>query len=268
MHAVLPRGQGRPDPRGGHHRGRRDGVASRPPAPSYATWATPMIPFYIFYSMFGFQRTGDLIWAFGDLRGPRLPARRHGRTHDAQRRGPPARGRPSPRAGVDGPEPARLRPGVRLRDGGHRRGRHPAHVRRRSTTPRRLFYYLTLYNENYAMPAMPQGDAVPGAPELGTVPEGIARGLYRFAPRRTEAVADGRRSCSPARHPRRRSRRSASSPTSGTAARSCGRPRRTRRCARRRSSVERWNRLHPSRPAGVPYVDAGAGDSRRARSSP
>ncbi|MCA1657622.1 MAG: pyruvate dehydrogenase (acetyl-transferring), homodimeric type, partial [Actinobacteria bacterium] len=36
---------------------------------SYATWSQPMIPFYIFYSMFGFQRTGDLIWAFGDQRG-------------------------------------------------------------------------------------------------------------------------------------------------------------------------------------------------------
>src|SRR5206468_5625057 len=36
---------------------------------SYATHGEPMIPFYIFYSMFGFQRTGDLIWAFGDSRG-------------------------------------------------------------------------------------------------------------------------------------------------------------------------------------------------------
>ena len=36
---------------------------------SYATWGEPMIPFYIFYSMFGFQRVGDLMWAFGDMRG-------------------------------------------------------------------------------------------------------------------------------------------------------------------------------------------------------
>ena len=36
---------------------------------AYATHAEPMIPFYIFYSMFGFQRTGDEIWAFGDARG-------------------------------------------------------------------------------------------------------------------------------------------------------------------------------------------------------
>ncbi len=36
---------------------------------SYATHGEPMIPFYIYYSMFGFQRTGDLMWAFGDMRG-------------------------------------------------------------------------------------------------------------------------------------------------------------------------------------------------------
>ena len=36
---------------------------------SYAVHGQPMIPFYIFYSMFGFQRTGDLAWAFGDARG-------------------------------------------------------------------------------------------------------------------------------------------------------------------------------------------------------
>jgi pyruvate dehydrogenase E1 component len=38
-------------------------------ATSYATLGTPMVPFYIFYSMFGFQRTGDQAWAFGDARG-------------------------------------------------------------------------------------------------------------------------------------------------------------------------------------------------------
>jgi pyruvate dehydrogenase E1 component len=38
-------------------------------ATAYATWGQPMIPFFIFYSMFGFQRIGDLIWSFGDQRG-------------------------------------------------------------------------------------------------------------------------------------------------------------------------------------------------------
>jgi len=38
-------------------------------ATSYATHGEPMVPFYIYYSMFGFQRTGDQAWAFGDQRG-------------------------------------------------------------------------------------------------------------------------------------------------------------------------------------------------------
>ena len=36
---------------------------------AYATWGEPLVPFFIFYSMFGFQRVGDLIWSFGDQRG-------------------------------------------------------------------------------------------------------------------------------------------------------------------------------------------------------
>ena len=65
-------------------------------ATSYANNGVPMMPFYIYYSMFGFQRVGDLAWAAGDIARARLPARRHRRAHDAQRRGPAARGRPQP----------------------------------------------------------------------------------------------------------------------------------------------------------------------------
>ena len=36
---------------------------------AYANYGVPMIPFFVYYSMFGFQRIGDLIWAFGDSRG-------------------------------------------------------------------------------------------------------------------------------------------------------------------------------------------------------
>ena len=36
---------------------------------AYATWGEPLVPFFVFYSMFGFQRVGDLIWSFGDQRG-------------------------------------------------------------------------------------------------------------------------------------------------------------------------------------------------------
>ena len=48
-------------------------------ATSYATWGQPTIPFYLFYSMFGFQRVGDLLWALGRLPGPWIPAGLHRR---------------------------------------------------------------------------------------------------------------------------------------------------------------------------------------------
>ena len=59
----------RADPPGGHQRSRRDVLLDRGRDElSYANHGLPMIPFFIFYSMFGFQRVGDLIWAAGDSR--------------------------------------------------------------------------------------------------------------------------------------------------------------------------------------------------------
>ena len=69
---------------------------SSPPARRIRRTACNMIPMFIYYSMFGFQRIGDLIWAAADMRGQGLHARRHGRPHDAQRRRPAASGRPQP----------------------------------------------------------------------------------------------------------------------------------------------------------------------------
>jgi len=63
---VLPRGQAGPDPRGRHQRGRSHEFVDRA-ATSYSTNNRIMVPFYIFYSMFGFQRVGDLAWAAGDM---------------------------------------------------------------------------------------------------------------------------------------------------------------------------------------------------------
>ena len=64
---------------------------------AYSAHATPMIPFYIYYSMFGYQRVGDLIWAAGDSRARGFLLGGTAGSHDAQRRGTPARGRPQPR---------------------------------------------------------------------------------------------------------------------------------------------------------------------------
>jgi len=150
---------------------------------SYSTWATPTLPFYVFYSMFGFQRTGDLIWSFGDMRGRgfmlggtagRTTLNGEGLQHEDGHSHVLASTIPNLRAY----DPAFAYETAEIvRDG----------IRRMYTLPfddpeGDCFYYLTLYNENYVMPALPSGNAVPDAPELGSVIDGIIRGLYRFAP--------------------------------------------------------------------------------------
>ena len=186
---------------------------------AYATHGEPMVPFFIFYSMFGFQRVGDLIWAFGDVRGRGFLLRRHRRPHHAQRRGPPARRtataccwrRPCPTwPPTTPPSPTSWR--VIVEDGMRRMY---------GDEPEDVFYYLTLYNENYAMPAMPEG-----------AEEGSVRGLYRFAAAPEGPVAAGDDPVQ--RHGPGRGPGGPAScwPTTTTWPPSCGAPRRTRRCGR------------------------------------
>jgi pyruvate dehydrogenase E1 component len=134
---------------------------------SYATIGEPTIPFYVFYSMFGFQRTMDQIWAFGDARGRgflmgatagRTTLNGEGLQHEDGHSHVLASAIPNIRAY----DPAfAYETAVIVRDG----------LRRMLELNEDVFYYLTLYNENYPMPAMPDGDGVE---------EGILRGLYLF----------------------------------------------------------------------------------------
>jgi pyruvate dehydrogenase E1 component len=136
---------------------------------SYATHAEPMIPFYIFYSMFGFQRTGDMFWQFGDARGRgfllgatagRTTLNGEGLQHEDGHSLLLASTIPVIRAY----DPAfAFETAVIIRDGIERMY---------GKAPQDVFYYLTLYNENYAMP--PRPDDVSD--------EDIVRGLYRFRP--------------------------------------------------------------------------------------
>ncbi|MGH9016652.1 MAG: pyruvate dehydrogenase (acetyl-transferring), homodimeric type [Acidimicrobiales bacterium] len=139
---------------------------------AYATWGQPLLPIYLFYSMFGFQRTGDLMWLLGDIRGRgilagctagRTTLQGEGLQHD------------------DGHSPllASVNPAAHVYD--------PAFayevaviveqaVRRTlGPEPEDRFWYLTLYNENYVMPPLPSG------PAGEMVRAGILRGLYTFA---------------------------------------------------------------------------------------
>ena len=77
---------------------------------SYSAHDVQMVPFYIYYSMFGYQRVGDLIWAAGDIAHARLPARRDRGANDAERRRPAARGRAQPRPVLGRPQLPRVRP--------------------------------------------------------------------------------------------------------------------------------------------------------------
>src|SRR5579862_8631596 len=150
---------------------------------AYATWATPTVPFYIFYSMFGFQRTGDLIWAFGDLRGRgfllgatagRTTLNGEGLQHEDGHSLVLASTVPNLRAY----DPAFAYETAEI----VRQGIADMYTQAFDAAEGDCFYYITLYNENYVMPAMPEGAAVAEDPSLGTVEDGIVRGLYRFAP--------------------------------------------------------------------------------------
>jgi pyruvate dehydrogenase E1 component len=126
-----------------------------------------MIPFYIFYSMFGFQRTGDQMWAFGDIRGRgflmgatagRTTLTGEGLQHDDGHSHVLASTLPN----VLAYDPAfAYELATIVREG----------IRRMYVAGEDIFYYLTVYNENWVQPAMPEG-----------VEEGVLRGLYRYRP--------------------------------------------------------------------------------------
>ncbi|MFK0119554.1 pyruvate dehydrogenase (acetyl-transferring), homodimeric type [Streptomyces sp. NPDC090994] len=146
-------------------------------ATSYATHGEPMIPFYIFYAMFGFQRTGDQFWALGDQLGRGFviggTAGRTTMTGEGLQHGDGH----SHLLAATNPAAVSYDPAfayeiaVIVRDGLRRMyGERPEDV----------FYYLTVYNEPRHQPAMP---AVPG------IEEGIVRGIYRFRPAEPAAAA-------------------------------------------------------------------------------
>ncbi|ENI4128807.1 pyruvate dehydrogenase (acetyl-transferring), homodimeric type [Vibrio fluvialis] len=134
-------------------------------ATSYSTNNLPMIPFYIYYSMFGFQRVGDMAWMAGDqqARGFLLGATA-GRTTLNGEGLQHEDGHSHIQAGTI-PNCISYDPtfayevAVIMQDG----------IRRMYGEQENVFYYLTLMNENYAHPAMPEGSE-----------EGIRKGIYKL----------------------------------------------------------------------------------------
>jgi pyruvate dehydrogenase E1 component len=132
---------------------------------SYASHGTYTVPFYIYYSMFGFQRIGDLIWLAGDIKAKGfLLGATAGRTtlngEGLQHQDGHSLILSSTIPTLLTYDPAfAYELAVIIADGMHR-----MYVQQED-----IFYYLSLYNENYAMPPMPEG-----------VEEGILKGLYKF----------------------------------------------------------------------------------------
>jgi pyruvate dehydrogenase E1 component len=208
---------------------------------SYATHGQPMIPFFIFYSMFGFQRVGDLIWAFGDSRGRgfllgatagRTTLLGEGLQHDDGHSLVLASTVPN----VQAYDPAFAYETAAIVKDGIRRMYGPE--------PEDIFYYLTLYNENYLMPARPDE---PG------VREGILRGLYRFAkgpdgPTRRATILFSGTAQGAAREAQQ-----ILADTHDVSAELWSAT--SYKALREEAlSVERHNRLHPEEPALTPYV--------------
>ncbi|HWB33425.1 MAG TPA: pyruvate dehydrogenase (acetyl-transferring), homodimeric type [Acidobacteriaceae bacterium] len=132
---------------------------------AYSTYKVPAIPFYMYYSMFGFQRIGDMAWAFADARGKGfLMGGTAGRTtmlgEGLQHQDGHSHLLASTIPTCVTYDPAYVYElAVILQDG----------MRRMYEQGEDCFYYITMYNEDYAMPALPEG-----------VQEGILKGIYKF----------------------------------------------------------------------------------------
>ena len=203
---------------------------------AYSNYGVPSIPFYMYYSMFGFQRIGDMAWAFADSRGKGfLMGGTAGRT-------------------------TMLGEGLQHQDGHSLvlastvptcRTYDPAFVyelavilqhgiERMYEAGDEAFYYVTMYNEDYPQPSMPEGAA-----------EGIVKGMYKLKaaakPATVQLFGSG-----PILNEVVKAQAMLAekynvhadvwSVTSYVEIR------------REALAVERWNRLHPAEPAKKPYV--------------
>ena len=207
-------------------------------ATSYSVSDYPMVPFYIFYSMFGFQRIGDLAWAAGDsqARGFLIGATA-GRTtlngEGLQHQDGHSHLLASTIPNCISYDPAyAFELAVIIQDG----------MRRMFEDGENCFYYITTMNENYVHPDMPEG-----------VEEGIVRGLYLL---RRKQISGGQtvqlmgagailREVEAAAELLERDYGVAANVWSLTS---------VNELAREGNEVVRWNRLHPMDTPRVPYL--------------
>lgn len=206
-------------------------------ATSYSTHGVSMVPFYIYYSMFGFQRVGDLAWAAGDCRARGfLLGGTAGRTTLAGEGLQHQDGHGMVQAGLV-PNCVSYDPtfafelAVIIQSG----------MKRMYQDQEDVYYYITVMNENYTHPAMPQG-----------VEEGIVKGMYLFSGggkkrKKVQLIGSGtilREVIAAAE---------LLDSDWGVDADIWSAPS-FNELAREARDVERWNMLHPLENARVPYV--------------
>jgi pyruvate dehydrogenase E1 component len=206
---------------------------------AYATHGLNMVPFFIYYSMFGLQRIGDLVWAAGDMRCKGfLLGGTSGRTTLAgeglQHQDGNSHLLAYPVPNLIAYDPAyAYELAVIIQDG----------IRRMYVEQEDVFYYLTVMNENYAQPPMPEG-----------VREGIIKGMYKLKASdntttklRAQLLGSGAilNEVVQAQEMLQEKYNVAADVWSVT---SC------KELYRDGHAVERWNVLHPAEPPRVPYV--------------
>jgi len=213
---------------------------------SYATRGVPVVPFFTFYSMFGFQRVGDLVWAAADARCRGfLMAATAGRTtllgEGLQHQDGHSLVLASTVPTCQAYDPAFAYEMAAIIRYGIDRMYGNAGAGHTADDPD-VFYYLTVYNENYLQPPKPEG-----------CDDGIMRGLYKWAdapegPSRQATIMFSGSAQKAAREAQTELAEQFDvaaelwSATSYKALREDA------------LSVERWNRLHPEDGARTPYV--------------
>ena len=210
---------------------------------AHATRGVPMVPFFTFYSMFGFQRIGDLIWAAADARARgfllgatagRTTLEGEGLQHADGHSHVLASTVPVCRAY----DPAfAFETAVIVREGLERMFPDGG-----GTGGEDVFYYLTLYNENYVMPPMPEGTT-----------QGVIDGLYRWGEAPEVSGPGATVLFSGSAYGAAVEAREQLAEVYGVGAElwSATSYQQLRRQA---LEVERWNRLHPSAPPRTPLV--------------
>jgi pyruvate dehydrogenase E1 component len=206
---------------------------------AYANYGVPMIPFFIYYSMFGFQRIGDLVWAFADSRGKGfLMGGTAGRTtllgEGLQHQDGHSQVLASTVPTLATYDPAyAYEIAVIVQDG----------IRRMYENMEDRFYYLTVCNENYVQPPMPQ---------IEGLNEGILKGIYRLNPAQGRQAGIQLFGSGPILNEVLRAQTIlaekfdiASDVWSVTS---------YNELRRQALEVDRWNRLHPGETARIPYI--------------